>query len=77
VSADTEPVDSDTAWEQAWSAQHGLCREIDDRIRTLTEGRSDAFGAALTAYLIEHLRERMRVFLRLPGSDERAEDADA
>jgi hypothetical protein len=68
----TGPEDSDIAHMQAWSAQYELSRELGAAIDKVTAGRSDAFGAALAAYLIEHLSERLRMYLRLPESDVKA-----
>ena len=71
--AQPEPEDSDAAWRRAWDAQYDLWQEIDDALSDAGRGHSDAFMAALTAYLIEHLAERQRMYLKLPTSDERPE----
>jgi hypothetical protein len=69
--------DSDAAWEQWWDVQDGLCRDVDGCLDEAARGRSDQFGAALVAGLIEHLGEKLRVYLKLPEADVREERPDA
>ena len=66
--------DSHEAWEQWLDAQISLCGDLDERIGKAVSERSDAFGAALVAALIEHLGEKLRQFINLPASDVRAEE---
>ena len=61
--------DAEQAWGQWWDIQHDLTQELDRRIGQVSAGRSDQFRAALVSSLIEHLAERLRVYLKLPATD--------
>jgi hypothetical protein len=64
--------DSDQSWLKWFSAQHSVTRAVEKLLDEAGDGKSDAFMAALTSSVIEHLAERQRRYIKLPARD--AED---
>jgi hypothetical protein len=63
--------ENEQAWLNWFSVQHGVSRAVDQLLDEAGDGKSDAFMAALTSSVIEHLAERQRRYIKLPAGDAR------
>ncbi len=59
----------DAAWDEWFELQYGLCRELDQWLDQALSGKSRPLKAAAQAALLEHLAERIRTDIDLPGRD--------
>lgn len=63
------PSEREPSWENWFSDQYDLTDAISKMVKERTEGRSDAFKAAVIFAIIEELSEDVRAYLKLPDSD--------
>jgi hypothetical protein len=66
--ADAVEGEEDLAWNEAFDAQLGVCREVGAVLDKACSGRGDRYAAALISYVLEGLAERQRAHMHLPSS---------
>lgn len=65
----------DSAWDEWFDLQYGLCRELDERLNQVLRGKPKPLRVAVQAALLEHLAERIRLDIDLlaPAMDLRVD----
>lgn len=63
------PTTDKDAWDQWFDIQYDIAKELQQKVKDRTQGKSDAFRAAVCCGIMETLAEDMRIYMELPTSD--------